>query len=69
MRARRDEISGVMVREAGKTWAEADADTCEAIDFCEYYARCAAGMFEPRRLGRFIGELDESGTSPGASRP
>lgn len=60
MRARRDEISGIMIREAGKTWGEADADTCEAIDFCEYYARCAASMFEPVRLGRFIGELDET---------
>ena len=58
MRARRDELSGVMIREAGKTWREADADVCEAIDFCEYYARQAVELFEPRRLGRFIGELD-----------
>jgi len=64
MRARRDEICGVMIREAGKTWAEADADTCEAIDFFEYYARCAVGMFEPKRLGRFIGELDETWYQP-----
>ena len=28
-----------MVREVGKNWAEADGDTAEAIDFCEYYAR------------------------------
>jgi RHH-type proline utilization regulon transcriptional repressor/proline dehydrogenase/delta 1-pyrroline-5-carboxylate dehydrogenase len=27
------------VFEAGKPWAEADADVCEAIDFCEYYGR------------------------------
>ena len=40
MRDRRDELSAIMVREAGKPWREADADTCEAIDFCEYYARC-----------------------------
>ena len=40
-------------------WREADADVCEAIDFCEYYARLAVPMFEPQRLGRFIGELDE----------
>jgi len=30
-----------MVLEAGKTWYEADADTSEAIDFLDYYARQA----------------------------
>ncbi len=60
MRARRDELSGVMIKEAGKTWREADADTCEAIDFCEYYARQAVGLFNRNRLGSFIGELDET---------
>jgi RHH-type proline utilization regulon transcriptional repressor/proline dehydrogenase/delta 1-pyrroline-5-carboxylate dehydrogenase len=59
MRARRDELSGVIIRESGKTWREADADVCEAIDFCEYYAREAVPLFERRRLGRFVGELDE----------
>lgn len=59
MRERRDELSGVMIKEAGKTWREADADTCEAIDFCEYYARLAVPMFTRSRLGRFLGELDE----------
>jgi RHH-type proline utilization regulon transcriptional repressor/proline dehydrogenase/delta 1-pyrroline-5-carboxylate dehydrogenase len=59
MRARRDELCGVMIKEAGKTWREADADICEAIDFCEYYARLAMPMFMRQRLGRFIGELDE----------
>ena len=58
MRQRRDELSAVMIREAGKTWREADADTCEAIDFCEYYARVAVGLFQPTRLGRFVGELN-----------
>ncbi|MDP6479387.1 MAG: proline dehydrogenase family protein [Phycisphaerales bacterium] len=58
MRSRRDMLAGVMIREAGKTWREADGDVCEAIDFCEYYARQAVGMFSPRRLGKFIGELD-----------
>jgi len=64
MRARRDELAGVMVKEAGKTWREADADICEAIDFCEYYARLAMPMFTPQRLGRFIGELDETWYQP-----
>ena len=59
MRARRDELCGVIIRESGKTWREADGDVCEAIDFCEYYAREAVPLFERRRLGRFVGELDE----------
>ncbi len=58
MRSCRDTLSGVIIRESGKTWREADADVCEAIDFCDYYARQAVGMFQPRRLGKFIGELD-----------
>lgn len=64
MRQRRDELASVMVREAGKTWREADGDVCEAIDFCEYYARCAVPLFERERLGRFIGELDEQWHQP-----
>ncbi len=64
MRQQRDGLAGVMIREAGKTWKEADADVCEAIDFCEYYARCAPPMFERQRLGRFIGELDEQWYQP-----
>jgi RHH-type proline utilization regulon transcriptional repressor/proline dehydrogenase/delta 1-pyrroline-5-carboxylate dehydrogenase len=59
MRRQRDGLAGVMVKEAGKTWREADADVCEAIDFCEYYARLAVPLFERERMGRFIGELDE----------
>jgi RHH-type proline utilization regulon transcriptional repressor/proline dehydrogenase/delta 1-pyrroline-5-carboxylate dehydrogenase len=59
MREQRDGLAGVMIKESGKTWREADADVCEAIDFCEYYARLAVQLFERQRLGRFIGELDE----------
>ena len=59
MRARRDEICGIMIREAGKVWREADGDVCEAIDFCEYYARTAVSLFEHERLGSFVGELNE----------
>lgn len=60
MRQQRDGLAGVMIREAGKTWREADADVCEAIDFCDYYARVAPTLFERKRLGKFIGELDET---------
>jgi RHH-type proline utilization regulon transcriptional repressor/proline dehydrogenase/delta 1-pyrroline-5-carboxylate dehydrogenase len=58
MRQERDDLSALMIREAGKTWREADADVCEAIDFCEFYAREAVALFQPRRLGRFVGELN-----------
>ncbi len=64
MRARRDELSGIVVRESGKTWREADADVCEAIDFCEYYARESTRLFARERLGRFVGELDEHWYQP-----
>ncbi len=59
MAARRDELAGVLLKENGKPWAEADADVTEAIDFCDYYARCAPALFRRERLGKFIGELDE----------
>ena len=35
----RYELAALEVREAGKGWADADADVCEAMDFCEYYGR------------------------------
>ncbi len=39
LRQRKHEFSAVMILEVGKTWSEADADTAEAIDFLEFYAR------------------------------
>ncbi len=39
MRERKYEFSAMLVYEVGKNWAEADADTAEAIDFMEFYAR------------------------------
>jgi 1-pyrroline-5-carboxylate dehydrogenase len=41
MRKRRHEFSAAMVLETGKPWVEADADTAEGIDFCDFYARLA----------------------------
>jgi RHH-type proline utilization regulon transcriptional repressor/proline dehydrogenase/delta 1-pyrroline-5-carboxylate dehydrogenase len=38
-------LTALIIREAGKTWKEADGDLCEAVDFCLYYAA------EMRRLG------------------
>ena len=56
LRQRRDVLSSLMIREAHKTWAEADADVCEAIDFCEFYAREAQSLFTPQSLGDLAGE-------------
>ncbi|MEP6717734.1 MAG: L-glutamate gamma-semialdehyde dehydrogenase [bacterium] len=39
IRERKHELSAWMIHEVAKTWAEADGDTAEAIDFCEFYAR------------------------------
>ena len=39
IRRRKHEFSAYLVKEAGKPWKEADADTAEAIDFIEYYGR------------------------------
>ncbi|MCP3772651.1 L-glutamate gamma-semialdehyde dehydrogenase [Paenibacillus sp. MZ04-78.2] len=39
MRQRKHEFSALMILESGKNYAEADADTAEAIDFIEFYAR------------------------------
>jgi len=46
-------------------WTEKrDTDACEAIDFCEYYARSAVGLFRPERLGQFVGELKHAWYEP-----
>jgi 1-pyrroline-5-carboxylate dehydrogenase len=39
LRRRKHEFSAYLVKEVGKPWKEADADTAEAIDFLEYYGR------------------------------
>lgn len=45
-----------MVYEVGKTWAEADADVAEAIDFAEYYAREMLRFAKPQPLVPVPGE-------------
>lgn len=59
MRLRKHEFSAWMVYEAGKTWPEADADTAEAIDFMEFYAREMQRLSEPQPLTRIAGEDNE----------
>ena len=53
LRAARHELAAWEVFEVGKTWAEADADVVEAIDFCTFYSH------EMRRLdgGRLTQDL------------
>ncbi|MBE3587560.1 MAG: L-glutamate gamma-semialdehyde dehydrogenase [Thermoanaerobacteraceae bacterium] len=56
MRRRKHELSAWMVLEAGKNWAEADADTAEAIDFLEFYGREMIRLAEPRPVTPYPGE-------------
>jgi 1-pyrroline-5-carboxylate dehydrogenase len=50
MRRRKNEFNAWMVYEVGKSWAEAEADTAEAIDFMEFYARQALRFDAPQPL-------------------
>lgn len=59
MRQRRFELNATMILEAGKTWIEADADTAEAIDFCDFYAHEAIRYGQPQCLIPTEGEDDE----------
>jgi 1-pyrroline-5-carboxylate dehydrogenase len=59
MRARKHEFSAVMVLEVGKTWAEADGDTAESIDFLEFYAREALRLAEEQPLTPVPGEWNQ----------
>src|SRR5579859_3586345 len=59
LRRRKHVFSATMVYEAGKTWPEADADTAEAIDFLEYYAREALRLTTPAALPHLAGEDNE----------
>lgn len=56
LRERKFEYAAWMVYEVGKTWAEADADVAEAIDFAEFYAREMLRLARPRRLVPVPGE-------------
>ncbi|MDQ3686125.1 MAG: L-glutamate gamma-semialdehyde dehydrogenase [Acidobacteriota bacterium] len=56
LRERRHEMSAWMIHEVGKTWAESDGDTAEAIDFCEFYAREMLRYAAPQPLIKIEGE-------------
>ncbi len=59
IRERKLEFDAWLVYEAGKTWPEAEADVCEAIDFCEYYARQMQRYASPGPLLQLPGENGE----------
>lgn len=56
LRERKHEMSAWMIYEVGKTWAEADGDTAEAIDFCEFYGREMLRYASPPPLTKIEGE-------------
>ncbi|HSP67084.1 MAG TPA: L-glutamate gamma-semialdehyde dehydrogenase [Bryobacteraceae bacterium] len=58
IRKRKPEFNAWMVLEVGKNWDEAEADTCEAIDFCEFYARLALRMDQAETAVQLPGERD-----------
>jgi 1-pyrroline-5-carboxylate dehydrogenase len=58
LRRRKFEFNAWLVLEAGKNWGEAEADTCEAIDFCELYARTALKLAEAEPVVQLPGERD-----------
>ncbi|MGH9780772.1 MAG: aldehyde dehydrogenase family protein, partial [Candidatus Acidiferrales bacterium] len=56
LRKRRFEMNAWLCYETGKTWTEADADTAELIDFCEFYAREMLRLAGPQKLVPNAGE-------------
>ena len=58
MRKRKHELSAWMVFEVSKTWAEADGDTAEAIDFCEFYGREMLRWGAEQPVTRLAGEAN-----------
>src|SRR5260370_15243044 len=59
LRRRKLEFDAWLVYESGKSWAEAEADVSEAIDFCEYYALEREGLRKPQPLTQLPGEKEE----------
>ena len=59
LRARKPEFNAWLILESGKSFAEAEADTAEAIDFCEYYARQMLRYASPEPIVQMPGETNE----------
>ena len=58
LRARRFEFDAWLVFEVAKNFAEADADVCETIDFCEFYAHEALRLSQAEPPVQLPGERD-----------
>src|SRR5712671_4478770 len=58
LRRRKLEFNAWLVLEVGKNWDEAEADTCEAIDFCDLYARAALHLDQAEPVVQLPGERD-----------
>ena len=56
IRERKHYFSAWMVFETSKTWAEADGDTAEAIDFLEFYGREMIRWSQPQPVTKIDGE-------------
>jgi 1-pyrroline-5-carboxylate dehydrogenase len=56
LRSRKHELSAWMIHEVAKSWPEADGDTAEAIDFCEFYAREMLRYASDQPLTKLTGE-------------
>ena len=59
LRRRKFEFNAWLILESGKSWIEAEADTCEAIDFCEYYARQMLRWANPDPVVQMPGERND----------
>ncbi len=59
LRERKLHFNAWLCLESGKTFAEAEGETAEAIDFCEYYAREMERLSGPQTVVQMPGERDE----------
>ena len=70
LRERKHEFSAMLCFEVGKSWAEGDADTAEAIDFLEYYAgQMLRVLGEEARLVNAHTGYAPASANPLATRP
>jgi len=59
LRRRKFELAAVIVYEVSKSWAEADGDIAESIDFCEFYGREMLRLAGPQKVYPLPGEDDQ----------
>ena len=57
LRSRKHEFSAYLVKEVGKTWVEADAESAQVIDIIEYYAKQMMNLTERAQQKESEGEV------------